>query len=84
VVTALSQWWWVGWGIGLVVVAIAAVLLLTIISLGRRIARQAGDITRALDGARENTSPLFDVTHTNLALDQITRGLRRVRTGGRE
>jgi hypothetical protein len=81
---ALSQWWYVGWGVGLVVVLIAAVLLLAIIALGRRIARQADDITQALDGTRENTSPLFDVTHTNLALDQITRGLRTVRTGERE
>lgn len=83
-VAALSQWWYVGWVVGVVVILIAAVLLLTIIALGRRIARQADDITRALDGARENTLPLYEVTRTNLAIDQITRGLRTVRTGGRE
>lgn len=83
-VAALSQWWYVGWVVGVVVILIAAVLLLTIIALGRRIARQADDITRALDGARENTLPLYEVTRTNLAVDQITRGLRTVRTGGRE
>jgi hypothetical protein len=81
-VMALSQWWFVGWVIGVVVVLIAALLLLAIIALGRRIARQADDITGALDGTREHTSPLFDVTHTNLAIDQITRGLRKVREGG--
>jgi hypothetical protein len=79
---ALSQWWYVGWVLGVVVILIAALLLITIILLGRRIVRQADDITAALDGARENTSPLFDVTKTNLAIDQITRGLRRVREGG--
>ena len=81
-VTALSQWWFVGWVVGVVVILIAALLLIAIILLGRRIARQADDITRALDGTRSNTSPLFDVTHTNLSLDQIARGLRKVRTGG--
>jgi len=84
VVVALSGWWFVGWVVGVAVILIAAVLLLAIIALGRRIAGQADDITRALDGARENTSPLYDVKRTNLAIDQITRGLRAVRTGGRE
>ena len=78
---ALSSWWYVGWGIGLAVVLVAAVLLLAIIGVGRRIARQAGEITAALDGARENTAPLFDVTRTNLATDRITRYLRIVREG---
>jgi hypothetical protein len=78
---ALSEWWYVGWIVGVVVILIAALLLMTIILLGRRIVRQADDITAALDGARENTSPLFDMTRTNLAIDQITRGLRRLRTG---
>ena len=80
---ALSVWWVVGWAVGVVVILIAAALLLAIIGLGRRIVRQADDITAALDGARENTTPLFDVTRTNLAVDQITRGLRTVREGPR-
>jgi hypothetical protein len=67
--------------VALVVILIAATLLLTIIALGRRIVRQADDITAAIDGARENTTPLFDVTATNSAIDRITRGLRAVRTG---
>jgi hypothetical protein len=81
-VFALSSWWLVGWGIGLVVVLIAAGLLLAIIGLGRRISRQADEITGSLDATREHTAPLFDVARTNLALDQITRGLARVRGGG--
>ena len=79
--TALGIGWWIGWGVGLVVVLIAAGLLLTVIALGRRVAGQADEITAALDGARENTTPLFDVTRTNLAVDTITRDLRTVRTG---
>ncbi len=78
---ALGTGWYVGWAVGLVVALIAAALLLAIIALGRRIAGQADAITEALDGARENTAPLFEVTRTNLAIDQITRGLARLRGG---
>jgi hypothetical protein len=80
-VIALSTWWVVGWAIGVAVVAVAAAVLLAIIGLGRRIARQAQDVTQALDGARDHTTPLFDVTRTNLAIDRITRGLAAVREG---
>jgi hypothetical protein len=79
VTLAVATGWIVGWVLGVVVVLIAATLLLVVIALGRRIAGQADSITRALDGARMNTEPLFDVTHTNLAIDRITRGLRRAR-----
>lgn len=78
----LSTWWVVGWAAGVVVVALVAVLVLAITALARRVVRQAGAITTALDGARENTLPLWDVRTTNHALDRVTRGLRRVRTGG--
>ena len=78
---AVSSGWIIGWAVGALVVVIAAALLLVIIALGRRIARQADEITAALDGARENTSPLFEVKRTNLAADRIARGLRTVRTG---
>jgi hypothetical protein len=79
--TAIGIGWWIGWGVGLIVILLAAALLLLIIGLGRKIVSQAEDITMALDGARENTTALFDVTRTNLALDTITRDLRGLRTG---
>lgn len=78
---AIGIGWWIGWGVALVVILIAAALLLLVIGIGRRIIGQADDITAAIDGARENTTPLFDVTRTNLAVDTITRDLRAVRTG---
>jgi len=78
---ALSSGWYIGWVVGVAVVLVAAALLLAIIALGRRIARQAQDITQALDGARANTDALYDVARTNHALDRIARGLRTVRTG---
>ena len=78
---ALATGWYVGWILGVVVVAVVAVLVLTITALADRITRQAGEITDALDGARENTLPLWDVRATNHVADRITRGLRTVRTG---
>lgn len=81
---AIAVGWIIGWALGAMVVLIAAALLLAIIGVGRRITRQAEDITGALDGARANTEALFDVTRTNLAIDRTTRGLRIVRTGGPE
>ncbi|HET8953562.1 MAG TPA: hypothetical protein VFN44_23775 [Solirubrobacteraceae bacterium] len=81
---AMSSWWIVGWVGGVVVVAIVAVLVLSITALANRVSAQARDITRALDGTRANTTPLFEVKGTNSALDRITRGLRGVRTGSRE
>jgi hypothetical protein len=76
---ALSGWWIFGWVVGAVVVVIAATLLLVIIALATRIARQADEITAAIDGARANTEPLYEVKRTNIAVDRITRGLRAAR-----
>jgi hypothetical protein len=79
---ALSQWWIVGWVGGVVVIALVAALVLAITAVAHRITAQAEDITKALDGARANTEPLFAVKMTNSAVDRITRGLRIARTGG--
>lgn len=73
--------WVVGWGLGAVVVAVAAGLLIALILLCRRIVGQARDITEALDGAREKTDALFGLMDTNAALEGITRDLRAVRQG---
>ena len=81
---AMSGWWIVGWVGGVVVAALVAVLVLTITALAGRITSHAREITTALDGARAHTAPLFEVKGTNSAIDRITRGLRRIRTGGAE
>ena len=81
---AVSTGWIVGWAVGALVVVVAAALLLALVALGRRIARQAGEITAAIDGARANTEPLFEVKRTNLAVDRVTRDLRTLRTGERQ
>ena len=79
---ALSQGWIIGWVGGVIVVALVAALVIAITALAHRITGQAEDITRALDGTRANTEPLFAVKMTNSAIDRITRGLRSARTGG--
>jgi hypothetical protein len=76
---ALSTWWYVGWATAAAVVVVAATLLLVIIFIGRRVARQADEITAALDGARANTDPLWDVKRINLNIDRINRGLAAAR-----
>jgi hypothetical protein len=74
-VVALSTWWYVGWAIAAAVVVIAATLLLTTIFLGRRVARQADEITAALDGTRANSDPLWGLKRININIDRINRGL---------
>ncbi len=71
--------WLLGWGLGGLVVAIAASLLLAIIALARKIVRQAGEIESALDGARENTTALFAVSQTNTTIERTTAHLRTLR-----
>ncbi len=78
-----ARWWTAGLVGSLLVVAVVAVLLEQITGLARRVTRQAEDIVVALDGAREHTAPLFDVADTNVAVERITRDLRRVRLGER-
>lgn len=75
----LSGWWTFGWVVGGAVVLVAALLLVAIIALGRRIVAQADEITTALDGARRNTDPLWDVKAVNINLDRVVRGLAAAR-----
>lgn len=81
---ALQTGWIAGWIAGAAVTVVAATLLIAIIALGRRIVRQAQDITAALDGARGNTDAMFDVARTNLAMARIVQALQALRTGGRQ
>ncbi len=79
VAVSTTVWWVIGSGLGTVVVALVAALLIAIILLARRIVGQAGAIVQALDGAQANTAPLYDVAGTNHALVRIVRDLRTVR-----
>ncbi|MDP9429451.1 MAG: hypothetical protein M3Q47_11505 [Actinomycetota bacterium] len=63
--------WKAGWAAGGAVVVVAAGLLLAIIGLARRIARQADEIAAALQGTHGNTAPLFDLVQVNGHLERI-------------
>lgn len=76
---ALSNWWILGWGLALIVVLLAATLLIVAILLARRIGDEAVEIEEALDGARANTDPLWEVKTTNIAISRINRGLAAAR-----
>ena len=77
----MAKGWIIGWGVGAVVVGIAASLLVTIIAFCRRIVGQAEQITHSLDRSREQTDALFGLTATNAAVGSITADLRAVREG---
>lgn len=77
-------WWIFGWATGAVVVLLVAALVLAAIVLVRRIISQAGDIIAALDGARVNTEPFYDLAHVNHALVRIAGALAPGSEGDRE
>ncbi len=62
-------------------VLVAAAVLLTIIGLARRIARQAEEIEGAIEGARQHTAPLFEIGAVNRTLDGIARELSDIGEG---
>jgi hypothetical protein len=77
--SSASVRWKLGWSAGGAVVVISAGLLLTIIGYARRIARQADEITAALEATRENTAPLFGLVQLNDLLDRIAAPLQEQR-----
>ncbi|MFP5319740.1 MAG: hypothetical protein ACLGI2_15770 [Acidimicrobiia bacterium] len=66
-----------GYVITAVVITIVVVLVAIILSLARRIGVQADQITAALDEARINTLPLWDV-------DKINGGVRSIMKSAQE
>ena len=70
----------IGWWIGLGVVALVVLLVATILVLARRIGVQARTITEDLDRARASTFGLWDVQKTNLALKAILDDAQKARS----
>lgn len=71
--------WYLGLFIGFAVVAIVVVVVASILTLAARIAKQAEMATEALDQARINTLPLWDVQKTNDAAVGILAAARAAR-----
>ena len=71
--------WYVGYAITAVVISIVVVLVAIILGLARRIGVQADAITGALDQARINTLPLWDVDKVNGGIRSIIRSAQEAR-----
>jgi hypothetical protein len=71
--------WYVGYVIAAVVITIVVILVGIILALARRIGVQALQITAALDEARINTLPLWDVDKINSGVRSITRSAEQAR-----
>jgi hypothetical protein len=78
---ALSSWWTVGWAVGAIVIALVAILLLTIIALAHKTDTVALDLVTDLDSIATKTGPLRNVAATNNAVRTITTCLRAARGG---
>lgn len=71
--------WWVGIGIGVLIVAVVALLVVALIVLAERIARQARRAAAALDAAEVNTRGLWDVAAVNREALAVLEGTVRAR-----
>jgi Flp pilus assembly protein TadB len=77
---AISTGWWVGYAIGLVVVAAVVALVVPILVLAHGIGKEAPLINQALEEAVEHTAPLAALSTTIDHAEVITAGLARGRT----
>ena len=83
-VTVASTGWLVGLVIGIVVIAVAAVILITIVALATRISRQASTAEQAVEVVRGQTSELGGVARINdsgVRILHAARSLRKVAVG---
>jgi len=72
--------WYVGYVITGVVIAIVVILVSIILGLARRIGVQALAVTEALDQARINTLPLWDVDKVNGGVRSIIKSAQEARS----
>ena len=76
--------WVVGLVIGVIVIAVAAVILITIVALAMRIAGQAKTAEGAVEVVREQTAELGGVARINdsgVRILHAARALRKVAVG---
>ena len=71
--------WYVGYAIAAVIITLVVILVGIILALARRIGVQAQEITAALDEARINTLPLWDVDKVNSGVRSIIRSAETAR-----
>jgi hypothetical protein len=79
-----STEWVVGIALGVVVIAVAAAILITIVALAQRIARQAATAEEAVEVVRAQTEELGGVARINdsgVRILHSARALRKVAVG---
>jgi hypothetical protein len=83
-VIGASTGWWVGLVLGIVVIAVAAVIVIMIVSLSRRIAGQARGAVEGVEVVRVQTDELAGITRINdsgVRILHSARALRKVAVG---
>ena len=79
-----STGWYVGLGLGIVVIAVAALIVIEIVRLARRIAHQADTAVQGVDLVRQQTDALTGVARINdsgVRILHSARALRKVAVG---
>lgn len=82
--TAASAGWPIGIALGVIVIAVAAVIVITIVLLARRIAGQAATAEAGVETVRDQTAELGGVERINdsgLRILHAARALRKVAVG---
>ena len=76
--------WWIGLVLGIVVIAVAAVIVITIVLLARRIADQARGAVDGVEVVRAQTEELAGIDRINdsgVRILHSARALRKVAVG---
>jgi flagellar biosynthesis/type III secretory pathway M-ring protein FliF/YscJ len=82
--TAASTGWWIGLALGIVVILVAAAIVITIVTLARRIAAQASGAVEGVEVVRAQTEELAGIARINdsgVRILHSARALRKVAVG---
>ena len=83
-VIGASTGWWIGLVLGIVVIAVAAVIVIAIVTLARRIAGQARGAVDGVEVVRAQTDELAGIARINdsgVRILHSARALRKVAVG---
>jgi hypothetical protein len=83
-VTAVSTGWWIGLVLGIVVILVAAAIVITVVTLARRIAAQASGAVEGVEVVRAQTDELAGIARINdsgVRILHSARALRKVAVG---
>jgi hypothetical protein len=78
-VTAASTGWYVGLALGIVVILVAAAIVVTVVTLARRIADQARGAVEGVEVVRVQTDELAGIARINDSGVRILRSARALR-----